>query len=138
MNSRRRFQFSLRTMLVLVTLVCVGFGWWVHRSKEWIRQRHEWLSKTYSLLSHTNGGDPNWAPLQSRYALLARQVRTPPVNSPAAPCGLWLFGEVGVATVIVVPGDEQEAKRLFPEATISLYLPIPIFDSSQLIKPLEE
>jgi len=40
---RRSYQFSLRTFLVLVTLVCVGFGWWVHWSREWISQRHEFL-----------------------------------------------------------------------------------------------
>jgi hypothetical protein len=40
-NRRRWYQFSVRTMFVLVTLACVGFGWWVHWSKEWIKQRHE-------------------------------------------------------------------------------------------------
>src|SRR5436305_1616614 len=68
---RRWYQFSLRTFFVLVTLVCVGFGYWVHWSKEWIRLRKEWR-------------DEHRMPMWSE----------PKVIAP--PRGLWLFGEEGV------------------------------------------
>lgn len=93
-RARRWYQFSLRMFFVLVTLVCVGFGYWVHRSREWIRQRHEWMD--------TRGGVNHF-------------IR---VSDSCAPGGLWLFGEDGAVTVAVAPGEELEARRLFPEAAV--------------------
>lgn len=95
---RRRFQFSLRTMLVVVTLVCVGFGWWVHWSREWIRERQEWIEQHKGVV--LRGG---WG-----------------VKPPTAPCGLSLFGEHGVHIMFAVGDEEQEARRLFPEARVVL------------------
>src|SRR3954462_2715909 len=93
---RRWLQFSLRTMLVLVTIVCVGLGWWVQRSKEWIRQRHEWLA------NHPGQSGLNIGPT---------------LHQPLAPFSLRLFGESGMPRIYVTPGDDRlEATRLFPEA----------------------
>jgi hypothetical protein len=39
---RRWFRFSLRTMLVLVTLLCLYLGW----AMNWKRQRREWLERS--------------------------------------------------------------------------------------------
>src|SRR4249919_3949955 len=93
-NPRRWYQFSLRTFFVLVTLVCVGFGYWVHWSREWIRQRHEWLAEPHST------GVP-----------LKREVR--------APAGLWLFGEEGKGDIWCQTEEVELARRLFPEAAIN-------------------
>jgi hypothetical protein len=102
---RRWYQFCLRTFFVLVTLVCVGFGYWVHWSREWIRRRHEWL-----YVQVYNKPTGRWVP----------SVRDPPTRPPPprAPGGLWLFGEEG-AGEIDCPSEEQErAQQLFPEAIV--------------------
>ena len=43
---RRWYQFSLRTMFVVVTLACIGFGWWVQRSAV---QNYQALGKRFSV-----------------------------------------------------------------------------------------
>jgi hypothetical protein len=96
---RRPFQFSLRTMLIVMVLASAAFGWWVHRSKEWIRQRHEALECDESRIYH-------------RRAFI--RVR--------APSGLWIFGEKGFAELGCL--DDMDAsqretlQRLFPESRI--------------------
>jgi hypothetical protein len=103
---RRWFQFSLRTLLIIITLVCMGLGYWVHWSKDWIRQRHEWLA------NH---------PGQSGLNTGSSIGLTPP--QPPAPLSLRLFGESGMPLVYVMPGDEQlEATRLFPEAVSMVFV----------------
>jgi len=96
------YQFSLRTMLIVMVLASAGFGYWVHWSRVWIRQRHE--------------------ALESRLAIPAIEDTV----RPWVPGGLWLFGEKG-ASVIYIPGskcdvtdEENEAKVrvLFPEAKV--------------------
>lgn len=101
---RRSYQFSLRTFFLLVTIACVGFGYWVHRSKEWIRQRHEVTKE-------------NWVTMQLSFNWLKEGARRP-----IAPGGLWLFGEVGVSSILVLrcgPGDIPRIERLFPEAVVT-------------------
>jgi hypothetical protein len=101
---RRWYQFSLRTFFVLVTLLCVGFGYWVHWSKEWIRRRNEWRENNlvYEL---PDGGS----------VMIAIEPTT-------APYGLWFFGEVGIAHIRCVcefdgaSERSSEAILLFPEA----------------------
>ena len=92
---RRWYQFSLRTIFVLVTIACAGFGYWVHWSKEWIRQRHELLQQ-YRL---------NDGKLQGQ-------------NATRAPGGLWLFGEPAITELFCYPDQEEDAQRLFPELQI--------------------
>ena len=41
MNPRRHFRFSLRTLLILVTLLCVWMGWQIHVVRE---RKAIWLS----------------------------------------------------------------------------------------------
>jgi hypothetical protein len=93
---RRPFQFSLRTFFVLVTLACVGFGYWVHWSREWIRQRQEAREEVFALV-----------PLL-------------PEEPPRAPCGLWLFGEKGVLEIRCGTDRIEQLKRLFPEARVKV------------------
>jgi hypothetical protein len=92
MISRHWYRFSLRKLLVLVTVVCVYLGW----AMNWIRQRHEFLTRPNTIPSY--GQSVNRAPW--------------PI--------LWL-GESPVRLLLVEDAsDEQfeEAERLFPEASI--------------------
>jgi hypothetical protein len=91
---RRWYQLSLRTMLLTMIVASAAFGYLVHWSKDWIRQRQKWMN--------TRGG--------VNHSVRAEESR--------APGGLWIFGEEGAATVAVKPGDEAEAKRLYPDAAI--------------------
>jgi hypothetical protein len=97
---RRWYQFSLRTFFVLVTIVCIGFGWWVHWCKEWIRQRHEALER----------GEVRDVSDFSDH------------ERPRAPSGLWLFGEKGISLIDAGP-ESTRWSELFPEAA---FLPPPI------------
>jgi hypothetical protein len=83
---RRWYQFSLRTMLIVMVLSSAVFGWWGHRSKEWIRQRH------------------------------SVKVFKGAVGQVRAPGGLWIFGEEGVGEIFAQPPDWERAESLFPEA----------------------
>jgi hypothetical protein len=42
-----------------------------------------------------------------------------------APGGLWLFGERGIITILCTEENEELARRLFPEATVSALLSPP-------------
>jgi hypothetical protein len=103
---RRWHQFSLRTFFVLVTLVCIGFGYWVHWARDWIRQRHEMFEM--NMISD----------------------KSPTGGRPLAPAGLWLFGEEGVSSLMMVPGEpgidsgprRDRAQQLFPEAKFTKYV----------------
>src|SRR6478609_2019595 len=98
---RRWYQFSLRTMFVVVTLACIGFGWWVQRSREWIRQRRQ-------VLSVADGERHPDA------VVIGREV--------TAPGFLWVFGEGGVGQLYVDRYGRRTSvatiERLFPEADV--------------------
>ena len=88
----RRFRFGLRSLFMLVTMICVWFGY----SMNWIRQRRAMLNEPYYF-------EPN--------TLEAESVIQ-------APGGLWLLGERGVVTLWVDEHNAERAGRLFPEAEI--------------------
>jgi hypothetical protein len=95
--TRRWFRFSLRTMLVVVTLVCLLFGL----------------------------AQPQLALIREREAFLDREDIGWNSGVPA-PGILWMFGARGAYFVEVPLGDYQlvsEAKRLFPEAEYRWYWP---------------
>ena len=116
---RRRFRFSLRTMLMLMTL-CAIVAWWGGMQVKWIRDRHSaaQADQTIEGIHYSN------------VALL---------RGTAAPWSIRIFGETGYKEVIIaVPspletsgghrvlqgpaGTHEEAiltrhfKILFPEA----------------------
>ncbi len=110
---RRWFAFSLRTMFVVVTLLC-----WLFYQLAWIQQRHSFASKHAAIGSASGqlGG------LASGYVQKQR----------VAPSLLWVFGEPAATTIcplIVIDHfdgsslmDHEEirlARRLFPEADVS-------------------
>jgi hypothetical protein len=93
--TRRRWtRYSLRTLFVLLTLVCVYLGW----AMNWIRQRREFLNR------------PDVASFE--YA------------SVRAPGTLWLFGEKGVEQLIFYGSEEEmeRAEKLFPEAELNPFI----------------
>ncbi len=92
-RQRRRFRFGLRSLFIFVTLVAV----WAAYSANWIRERREFVSKLES--------DP-FAIARFDSALYA-------------PGLLWLFGEDGVESIVLLnETDAAEARRLFPEAQV--------------------
>jgi hypothetical protein len=96
-HSRLRwFRFSLRTMLVLVTLVCILCGY-IGWAQNWIRQRREFINRLDSDISEEMPATDN------------------------APFPLWIFGEIGAPATMNLPGVSEEdcqlALRLFPETT---------------------
>src|SRR5438552_1939151 len=117
--TRRRLQFSLRTLFVVVTLLCVWLAWEVN----WIRQRHALLASHKVFLFDELVGP------------------TPKDTPPPAPGMLWLFGETGVQNMVVWTVDRSDAGlpldsdleafrmsdeyrlagRLFPEAHLILW-----------------
>ena len=97
---RRWFRFSLRTLFVFVTLVCVWLGY----SANWISQRRAIL--------RTDG------------ISVPEKWRRPP--RPLAPGGLWILGEEGFRAIIVaeqLQGSHDDlierVKKLFPEANVT-------------------
>src|SRR5215470_7857770 len=96
---RRWYQFSLRTMLVLVTVTSGVFGW-VGYSLRWIQQRNEMRLGQPTLPLH--------------------KIPSPFPRS-TAPAWLGLFGEEGTAVICWYPGSPfnlEQAKHLFPEAEV--------------------
>src|SRR4051812_1369100 len=97
---RRWYQFSLRTMLIVMVLSSAVFGYWVHWSKEWIRLRNEWRS------GRTTDGSE---------CLVTDKIKYD--SQPTAPAGLWLLNEHGATEVYCEDrSDRDEASRVFPEA----------------------
>jgi hypothetical protein len=98
--ARRWNQFTFRTLWLVLTVLCVGFGLDAHHG-QWIRQRRAALARP---------GVQGFS--ASRQNLFGRST---------APGGLWLFGENGLSLVKVsqepFPDEQLRALReLFPEA----------------------
>jgi hypothetical protein len=99
---RRLFRFSLRTMLVVVTLVCVYLGW----ALNWKRERHQFLMRA------------DVEDISNNYESTDRR---------SAPLALRILGERGITGLTlgdglnqVHPEMETAARHLFPESQISL------------------
>ena len=92
---RRWFRFSLRTLFVLVTVVCVWLGYQLN----WIRQRRDVLGSGEVLV----------------FDEVDRESRPPSL--------LWLFGEHGYSMMACSHNvtDEEAIKRLFPESEIYFF-----------------
>jgi hypothetical protein len=126
----RWFTFSLRTLFVIVTVSAA----WIGYELNWIRQRHELISRQAHLLFTSQEVD---ARDEGSIAWAIEQVsgdRVAPVTPTVAPGLLGLFCERGLNDLaLTVQIDESNklsrsslaeiarAKRLFPEAKISLF-----------------
>jgi hypothetical protein len=71
-SKRRWLSFSVRTLLIAVTIFCVSLGWAIQRAKKG-KEAREWLYAHYGFLSD----HPEYAPPEHRLA----------------PWGLGLVGE---------------------------------------------
>ncbi|MGD9724293.1 MAG: hypothetical protein AB7O59_24070 [Pirellulales bacterium] len=111
---RRWFRWSLRTLFVVVTAICVALGYqW-----NWIQQRHRALE---------SGIVEAWGQPDSTGAIRVAE----------APGILWLFGESGYPSLMFEVTDSSfrlsdteslryaRMQRLFPEAVIDLTLTEP-------------
>ena len=104
----RWLRYSTRTLLVAVTVFCVWFAY----SVNWIRERKGAIDNV-KVYAPSVEPVPDFEPSYVEPRLVER---------PSAPGLLWLFGETGVA-LILVNGDNTAAKvrdlqRLFPEAFV--------------------
>jgi hypothetical protein len=109
-ESRFRFRFSMRAMLVFITIVCITLGW-VTIQLKWIHDRHEALKWLHSK-------DPG-----DRYAGVVI-----PHGWKPAPWSIRMFGESEQERLLfdagmLDEGDDVNArlrwlKRLFPEAEV--------------------
>jgi len=115
----RRWSFSLRALVVAVTLCCVA-GAWAGRQLNWIREREQFENtKAWDLTAICTYG---------------RETR------PAPPFQLRLFGERGRSVLSVEPHDADAARRLFPEAEIDVIGPLRPMNServSSVVPPSE-
>ena len=95
MKYSSRLRFSLRTLFVVLTVLCIWLGY----SLNWIKERRELIGYPYP--SNDTAG--------------------PGAVQPRAPGLLWILGERGVAVLLINADDkefESRARRLFPEAEI--------------------
>jgi hypothetical protein len=92
---RRRFQFSLRTMLLLVALGAAVSSWLVTQIN-WIGERREFRAVHRTLDA----------------VYLHGTCR--------APGALPLFGEQGIEVIYTAKRHEDAVRRLFPEAEIGI------------------
>lgn len=102
---RPRFQFGVRTLLVVVTLAGV-IAAFISYHVNWIRQRREF--------AEIDGVHIQTVPSGTKY-------------SREAPGLLWLFGERGIYQVnlfVDSNADLERGKELFPEADVTEVHPI--------------
>ncbi|QDT76010.1 hypothetical protein [Lacipirellula limnantheis] len=106
-----RFRYSLRALLVVMTLLALFF--WYHI--DWIKQRRASLAQE-NIKSF--GQSPNDA-------------------QPSAPGLLWLFGEPGYGNITVENGDGsvdvEQLQNLFPESGMMVFGDNDFFP--QVLKP---
>ena len=107
---RRWYQFSLRTFFVLVTLVCVGFGW-----LGW-QLRIVWDRRDF-LQNHTVWYGPSNGDKLPRHEIPFYR--------------LWLGDEEVKRLDVRCEGDVTVAAKLFPEATIIWVVQGPNFSLKQ-------
>jgi hypothetical protein len=106
MRINLRFRFGMRTLAVVVTILCLVLGGWVTYQKRWIALRRAALA--------TDGIQGNPSSEHDIYDL------------PYSPNWLWMFGEPGQSVIHVAAdrvGDDRvpELRELFPEARFNIY-----------------
>src|SRR5579859_1426597 len=108
-KSRRRFQFSLRTLLIGVALLAVPCAYVAHEARI-VAARKAWLE------SH-----PNWHRFELREQghigeyVMPKPLRSPDRSSSPHLIRRWL-GDKDIPRVSVTSEEFEEAVALFPEA----------------------
>lgn len=107
---RRWFQFSLRTLLIVVMVLSGPFAWTAYQLN-WLRERHEILPD----------GNTSSGPTRMKAVFHCGN------GYAAAPWPLRLFGEAGCYALSTTFTDSSpeviRLRRLFPEAEITCYPP---------------
>ena len=111
-SPRRRFQFRLRTLMIVVTLLAVACGYVGSQAKV-ARERHQAMATHRTIYP-----DVNLGPRGEMY----QRWTGVPVIRPEAPWPLRWFGEQGYWGINSgdTASDDEVAnlKRLFPEAEV--------------------
>ena len=108
-SPRRRFQFRLRTLMIVVTPFCVGIGGYTGWQKRIVKERQEWL------YAHSRQSD-------------LRKIRLLKIGDGEQRPGLircWLGDEQQGYLRLENPTLEeiQAARQLFPEADFFCFWP---------------
>jgi hypothetical protein len=122
-SKRRWFQFSLTSLLALMTLVAIWLAW----ELAFIRERRAWLREHPALIddARVRSGRPLMITVSGDLKLqsndtLVLTTPTPSREVSLPPWRKWL-GDTAVATILD-PGFSDEvradARRLFPEAEL--------------------
>ena len=132
---RRWFRFSLRTLFVMMTVVCCWLGYELN----WIRNRHAFIDRQRARLAEFYSGED--------LAFYNEQLYYDNPNG-GAPSFLWLFGEPALGNLnLVMTIDDpyahgageaetkiwrewqatdpeyREARQLFPEGSFGFFYP---------------
>ena len=107
-RKRRWFQFSLRSLLIVVTLFCVAVGGYIGWQKKILKERKEFVESNQNRFFYTDG---------SKARIFAHGDKS---ESPG-PIRIWLGDEP--QHEVLVPQSASMARRqlaaeLFPESTI--------------------
>src|SRR5262245_12715901 len=94
---RRWFRFSLRTTFLVVTAISLWLGYEVN----WIGQRHAFLARQLNVVRASH----------PQYQYESRPWATSGAKAPGL---LWMFGEKGFSTVVLLI-RESDARELAPK-----------------------
>jgi hypothetical protein len=112
---RRWLRFSLRTLFVMVTMLCCVVAWLFYAVR-WIRERHDALAHLHiGSYAGSAGAVCNNVPIDVDQITSAARDAKPPWS-------IRLLGEAGVGTIAVYGPQHaliaENLRRLFPEASV--------------------
>lgn len=114
---RRLFSFSLRTLLIGVTLVCLWLGWEAYV----VRQRKAMMldMKARLYVEFTTAAE-----FESRFGPAGAPVPVARVSTLRRWLGDEAIQEIGVVSLVVPEPDQARLRRWFPEARVDPVRPL--------------
>ena len=110
----RWFAFSLRTMFIMVAMLCLAISWVTYQVR-WVRERHSSMELLRGRLTFANG--TLYKNGNERFVTFWVHVKIKP-----APWSLRVLGEPGAGYLIFDLPDSgpelTQLRSLFPEASI--------------------
>jgi hypothetical protein len=107
---KRRFQFRLRTLMIVVTLFCVVGGGYIGWQKSKVLARQAWLSAHQQSPASLSG--IIWT---SETVINGNPANSPPIIR------RWLGDEAKLMVLVRTDAEQREAAELFPEAEIARF-----------------